>query len=237
MNIKILYDNTSKNDGFACGWGFSCLVGDSVLFDTGEKAGSLLKNMKTMKVNISDIKHIVISHDHWDHAGGLEGVLKKNKNVTIYGGKSFSSEFKELSKKNNIKPVENKYFSNISGNIYTTGTFSGEYKGNKIEEQSLVIRTHNGLTLITGCAHPGIIKITEHVKKLFSQDKIYCVLGGFHLKDACDKEIIFVCESLKSLGVEKAGPAHCSGSNGIKIFKGIYKENFVEISSGTEIEV
>ena len=38
MNIKILHDNQAKKN-FQCGWGFSALVDNSTLFDTGENAG------------------------------------------------------------------------------------------------------------------------------------------------------------------------------------------------------
>ncbi|MBU0570556.1 MAG: MBL fold metallo-hydrolase [Candidatus Omnitrophica bacterium] len=237
MKIKILYDNTTTRDDVLAGWGFSCLVGGNVLFDTGEDGNSLLKNMKTMKIDISDIKDIVISHDHWDHAGGLEVLLKRGKDLIVYGCRGFSAEFKAIMNRHNARLVEEKYFSTIRGNIYTTGAFTGIYKGNKIEEQALVVKTFNGITIITGCAHPGIIKIVKHVKNLFSQEKIYCVLGGFHLKDLPDDEIVAVCNKLRDIGVQKAGPAHCSGTDGVRIFKDILGKDFIQISAGIQIEV
>jgi metal-dependent hydrolase (beta-lactamase superfamily II) len=52
-----------------------------------------------------------------------------------------------------------------------------------------------------------------------------CLVGGFHLKGVLDEEIIDICKQLMFLGVKKTGPTHCSGDNGIKIFKENFKEN------------
>ena len=237
MNIKILYDNLSIGDEILAGWGFSCLVGERVLFDTGEEGRSLLGNMKKMKVEIADIKDIVISHDHWDHIGGLETLLKKNKDVTVYGCKGFSSGLKDIINKRGVRLMESTLFSNITGNIFTTGSIKGAYKDSEIEEQSLVLKTTKGMSIVTGCAHPGIIKIVEQVKALFPQEKLYCVLGGFHMKGMSVKEMNVICEKLKHLGVQKAGPSHCSGEKAINLFKKRFGREFVQVVAGKTIEV
>ncbi|MDP8257823.1 MAG: MBL fold metallo-hydrolase [Candidatus Aadella gelida] len=235
MNIKILYDNTKIGNKICAGWGFSCLVGDSVLFDTGEDGKNLLNNMRQMKVKLSDIKDVVISHDHWDHTGGLEAVLK-NK-ITVYGCKTFSSAFQTIVKKSGSELINLELFSNVSGNVFSTGAIQTTYKGAKFEEQSLVLRTTNGLSIITGCAHPGIVKIVERVKKLFPQETLYSVLGGFHLKGMSVKEINKVCDHLKDLDVQKTGPSHCSGERAINIFEKRFGMNFIQVSAGKQLEV
>jgi len=237
MKIKILYDNRTIGSGILAGWGFSCLVDNTVLFDMGENGSGLLNNIKNMKIDIENINNIVISHDHWDHTGGLEFFLKIRKNVTVYGCKGFSFEFKNMVNLYNAELIEERYLSPVKGNVYTTGVFTGEYKGNKIEEQALVVKTFNGITIITGCAHPGIVRMVKYVKELFPQERIYCVLGGFHLKATKNKEIISVVREFKALGVEKTGPAHCSGDDAISIFKKEYKSDFIQIEAGKEIEV
>jgi len=237
VEIKILYDNRSSEKSILSGWGFSCLVGDSVLFDTGEKGESLLNNMEEMNIDLSRIKDIIISHDHWDHTGGLESLSTRIKDFTVYGCKGFSSEFKAFMNKSNTKMVEEKHFSKITSNIFTTGAIEGIYKDGTIEEQSLVVKTSKGMSIITGCAHPGIAKIVEHIKQLFPQEKIYSVLGGFHLKDMSTNEIDGICEKLKNLGIQKVGPAHCSGEKGISVFKGKFLNNFISIAAGTIVEV
>ena len=57
-----------------------------------------------------------------------------------------------------------------------------------IPEQALVIQTEQGLVVITGCAHPGIVAILEQAQSLF-EESVYMVMGGFHLGSMSEAEI------------------------------------------------
>ena len=95
MKVKILYDSESVNKELSVGWGFSCLVDGRVLFDLGSKAGSLLKNFNKMNLSLDSLESIVISHDHWDHTGGLEDILGQKKKLRVYICPGFSDSLKE----------------------------------------------------------------------------------------------------------------------------------------------
>jgi len=99
-----------------------------------------------------------------------------------------------------------------------------------------VLDTDKGLTIVTGCAHPGIINIVKRVKETMKKD-IYLVMGGFHLLDEPVKKIEGVINELKTLGVRYVGPSHCTGEDAEKIFKEAYQENFIDIKVGKTIEV
>jgi len=99
MEIKIVFDKEAVNKNLHIGWGLSILIDKKILFDTGERGDWLIKNMKFMGINPDDIEVIVISHDHWDHTGGLEAILKAKKSKTpVYVCKDFSEELKEMIK-------------------------------------------------------------------------------------------------------------------------------------------
>jgi len=237
MEIKILYDNKTARSNILAGWGFSCLVDNSILFDTGEDKEGLLHNMKAMGASVSRLENIVISHDHWDHTGGLEEILRKREGIKVYGCPGFSRGFKKKIKDLNGRLSELREFAEIKKDIFATGAIQGTYKEQNIEEQALVVKTQKGITIVTGCAHPGIVKITEKVKKWFSDEKIYCVLGGFHLENKRKEEIIDVIEKLTILGVNKIGPAHCTGEEATDIFKKSFGKEFITITAGKECEV
>jgi 7,8-dihydropterin-6-yl-methyl-4-(beta-D-ribofuranosyl)aminobenzene 5'-phosphate synthase len=56
----------------------------TALFDTGQTAGVLTNNMAELRLDVKDLSAVAISHAHFDHTGGLEAILPKNTNLTIY---------------------------------------------------------------------------------------------------------------------------------------------------------
>ncbi len=218
MEIQILFDNETIDKKLSIGWGFSCLVDNHILFDTGESPGYLFANMDSMGIDIDTIEAVVISHDHWDHTGGLWSILKRRPKLKIYACPHFSRRFKNKISYYECQLVEADKFIPISKNVYTTGEIGGRYDGKYIPEQSLVLRTPKGVTILTGCAHPGIIAIIENVRQNIS-GSIYIVLGGFHLKGKHRETINSIIHKFKELGVKKTAPGHCTGKTVTKIFK------------------
>jgi 7,8-dihydropterin-6-yl-methyl-4-(beta-D-ribofuranosyl)aminobenzene 5'-phosphate synthase len=237
MKIKIIFDNNVMDDRFRAGWGLSVLVDEKVLFDTGEDAESLLYNMKEMGVKLDELDAVVISHDHWDHTGGLREVLKRRKGIKVYACPGFSEEFKKSVRELGGDLIEPCDFVEIRRSVYVTGVIRGDYKTQPIEEQALAVKTPKGITVVTGCAHPGVVMIVEKVKEEFAEEKVYCVFGGFHLKDKRKDEIDAVVRKLEALGVENVGPAHCSGAGAANIFRKKFKTNYIPIAAGKIFEV
>ena len=231
MYAKVLYDNKAKK-GLLSGHGFSCLIDGKILFDTGETPTSLVENMDRMMVSASELEGVVISHDHWDHTGGLWEILKRKKGIKVYACRAFSKTFKDCVKELGGKLVLVDEPTEIAENVFVTGGIDGEYKGNKIIEQALVVKGDKGASVITGCAHPGIINVLKHVKSGLGLKKLYMVFGGFHLEGMDREDIGKVISGLKKMGVMKAGPTHCSGEKARRMFSGQYHDNFVAVKAG-----
>lgn len=237
MKIKVLFDKLALDEKLQAGWGVSFLINDKVLFDTGENGEWLIHNMHVLGVDFKKIESVVISHDHHDHTGGLWDILDKKNNIRVYSCPGFGKEFKAKVKEKGSGLVEADKFTAITDGIFITGEIPGAYNGKYMPEQAIALKTENGITIITGCAHPGIIKIVEKVKSKFPDDRIHMVLGGFHLKNADKRAIEIVAEKLEKIGVIKAGPTHCSGGMAEGIFKGLYGEDFVCVRIGQDIDV
>ncbi|EHP84393.1 MBL fold metallo-hydrolase [Methanotorris formicicus] len=105
-----------------------------------------------------------------------------------------------------------------------------------LDDMSLVIRTSEGLVIISGCSHAGIVSIVKHAIKITGEKRIRSVIGGFHLIDASDERIIKTVEKLKKLDVEEVYTGHCTGLKAEAEFLTDYGEKFHKIHSGMIIE-
>lgn len=90
-----------------------------------------------------------------------------------------------------------------------------------IDETSLAINTSDGVILIVGCAHNGIVNIVSHTKKILNK-KVKAIIGGTHLKDAKDEHFDFVVNFLKEQDLELIAPGHCTGLDKINKLKDIF---------------
>ncbi len=83
------------------------------------------------------------------------------------------------------------------------------------EDQSLVIDTKDGLVLISGCGHAGLINTLEHVSANGNNKKVFTIIGGFHLFSASEEQLEWTASKLKDFGVSKIIGAHCTGINAL----------------------
>ncbi len=79
------------------------------------------------------------------------------------------------------------------------------------EDSSLVVETPEGLVVISGCAHAGIVNITEYATRFTGTARVHAVLGGLHLFDASDQQLAWTASRLRELGVAFLLGAHCTG--------------------------
>lgn len=231
--ITIVYDNNQYDPRLQTAWGFSALVeyyGQTLLFDTGGDGRILLENMRILGIDLLQIQSVVLSHAHGDHTGGLSALLGSADQPSVFLLPSFSDSYKR--QVGQATPVIEVTPGQYIGNrILTTGEMS-----RNIPEQALLVRTENGLVVITGCAHPGVVQIIEKAIEL-TNDPIYLVLGGFHLGDKNKTEISAIIADFRRLGVQKVAPCHCSGERAISMFVAEYGEAFIQAGAGTVISI
>jgi 7,8-dihydropterin-6-yl-methyl-4-(beta-D-ribofuranosyl)aminobenzene 5'-phosphate synthase len=99
---------------------------------------------------------------------------------------------------------------NWSGS-YVVKSPSGDVEDNIPEDASLVINTADGLVLVSGCGHAGIVNTIEYAKKIVRDAPIYAAIGGFHLFRATDEQLAWTAERLKEAGLVYLLGGHCTG--------------------------
>ena len=84
LNIITLLDNSVNTLGPLAHWGLSILltykdsegVGKRLLMDTGSDRDSLIRNAKHLKMDLSGIDALVLSHGHLDHTATTVGKIR-----------------------------------------------------------------------------------------------------------------------------------------------------------------
>lgn len=213
MKVTIISDNTVHKEELMSEWGFSCLIEvenlPNILFDTGASGSVLMYNMKKLDINPKDIDSVVISHNHWDHRGGLDEFLKVNSNVKLYLPYTFTNapEAEEVIRVKD--PVE------LYKNIYSTGELSNI-------EQSLLVKLDKGLVVIAGCSHPGVGNI---LNRATNYGKPIALIGGLHGFNEFNliSDLELICAT------------HCTQYK--EKIKELYPEKFIPGGSGMVIKI
>lgn len=236
VSVTSVYDNYQVNPECKTAWGFGSVIRTAehvLLFDCGGDSKALLSNLAEMGIDPKSITHVFLSHIHRDHVGGLEGFLEAGgDNVTVYVPASFPRSIHKMiiAKGGTCVPCHKP--DHINGAWYTTGELLGPPW-----EQSLIITSQRGLVVITGCAHPGIVHIVKRAQRMFPDEKVFLVLGGFHLLGASDSQLRRIVQDLKRLGVEKVAPSHCSGDRCRELFQSIYQKDYIEYGVGQTVNI
>jgi len=114
---------------------------------------------------------------------------------------------------------------------------NGNYQEDKIlDDQAIFFKTEQGLIIITGCAHRGIINTLYHARKITGINQIYAVIGGAHLIEASEERINQTIDALQKLNIKKIGLCHCTGLPAVSLLLQKFPNQFIDINSGTVLE-
>jgi 7,8-dihydropterin-6-yl-methyl-4-(beta-D-ribofuranosyl)aminobenzene 5'-phosphate synthase len=80
------------------------------------------------------------------------------------------------------------------------------------DDQTLFIETPQGLVLICGCAHAGVVNIMSYIAALTGTRQFHAIMGGLHLLHAAGERIARTAAALREFHLRKIGPAHCTGA-------------------------
>ncbi|TFG80889.1 MAG: MBL fold metallo-hydrolase [Chrysiogenales bacterium] len=234
IRVTILYDNYAALEGVQTHWGFSCLVQGvekTILFDAGSRAAILQENVRNLKVDLTRIEMIVISHLHGDHMGGIEWILSQKRDIPVFLPAMAGDEYMAKVRQWGGRPLRVKEPLEICSKVFSTGEMSADFDP-AFSEQSLVFKTAGGLLVITGCAHPGIVAVVRRAPQVVP-GLPRVVLGGFHLLNKKDGEIQAIIGGMKAAGVERCGASHCSGDRAIELFQEAFADRFLKLGVGS----
>lgn len=193
----MLIENQKKDTRLCCEHGLSLFIEhhhQCILLDAGQ-TGDFLKNATRLGKDLGQLKVAVLSHGHYDHAGGFAALLKENSQLLIYAHQDSYGTFlsgktheKEIGIPNQVKAYASQFqfsaeIKEILPDIFlvphtTEGLEKiGEEKhlyqkidnsivpDNFSHEQSLVVVTEKGVVIFNSCSHGGVKNIILEVKQ------------------------------------------------------------------------
>lgn len=213
MKIVTLVENTPGGEGCVFEHGLSFYIQtdtQKILLDTGASE-AFLQNAQRLGIDLAQVDMMVLSHGHYDHAGGILAFVKANSKAPIYmrptavkayyndrptGAKYigmdqriFTLDRIIFTEEVHVLSDQISLFSGVTGRrLWPEGNRqlkcleNGEYTQDIFDhEQSLVIREQDRSVLISGCAHNGILNILDKYQELYGAAPDM-VITGFHMK-------------------------------------------------------
>jgi len=245
----------------------------SLLLDTGATVGGVVHNLRALGVDPQEIEAIVLSHGHFDHTTGLNGLAKElqplpplsvhpdcwlKRRVAVPGQqpRELPTTSPERVRAAGFELVEQREPSLlfdgallVTGEIERTTEFEqgmaihqslrdGQWVPDPLilDDQALVTNVRGrGLVVITGCGHAGVINTILHARKLTGVERVYAVIGGFHLATSPLETVVWpTIEALVGLGPEVVVPTHCTGWRATHAIAAALPDAFVQGSVGTK---
>jgi 7,8-dihydropterin-6-yl-methyl-4-(beta-D-ribofuranosyl)aminobenzene 5'-phosphate synthase len=208
----------------------------------------VLQNARDLQIDLSTVKEVILTHNHWDHVSGLmtlrREMMKTNPSalsVVHVARGIFYSRPSQQGEANTMIALKKEYEAtggkfvvhDEAGEIFPgawlTGPVPRKYPernwsaSGKVqapeglvedtipEDQSLVLNTPQGLVVVTGCGHAGIINILTFAQSEFPDQPVQAVIGGLHLFSATDEHLNWTADKLKDFKVSNLIGAHCTG--------------------------
>jgi 7,8-dihydropterin-6-yl-methyl-4-(beta-D-ribofuranosyl)aminobenzene 5'-phosphate synthase len=80
-----------------------------------------------------------------------------------------------------------------------------------LDDQAIFFRVPEGIVILLGCGHSGLVNTMEYVGKLTGEQHIYAIIGGTHMLSASEPRLQKTVEALKKYDVQKIMLSHCTG--------------------------
>lgn len=176
-----------------------------------------LMDDNTYRYNGNPFNEDYINEKNIDFKYIKEDITYINENIIIFSNLKRSNDFELSNKLFRIKKDENYILDNFSDEIV------------------LAVKIEQGLMVILGCSHIGIVNILETIIKRTGMP-IYGVIGGSHLIEADEERLNKTIEFLKENNIKIIAMCHCTGEDAVEKIKNEFKDKFIYNNSGNIIK-
>jgi 7,8-dihydropterin-6-yl-methyl-4-(beta-D-ribofuranosyl)aminobenzene 5'-phosphate synthase len=104
------------------------------------------------------------------------------------------------------------------------------------DDQSVFFNTVEGVIVLLGCAHSGVINTLHYISRLTENRPIRAVIGGMHLAGVTTERIKRTIEEFQRIGIKYLAPAHCTGVPAIVALWNAFPSKCQPCTVGTRFE-
>jgi 7,8-dihydropterin-6-yl-methyl-4-(beta-D-ribofuranosyl)aminobenzene 5'-phosphate synthase len=236
-----------------------------LLLDTGQGL-TLLHNAEQLGIDLARLDAIVLSHGHYDHTGGLPDLLQQARGATLFlhpaaiapkysPGGEIGSPFLDAQtiSHQGHRLVWTECPMEVVSGIWVTGAIprrhpledtggrfwtdaNHENPDSLMDDQALFMETPEGMVVILGCAHAGVINTLDYIAELTGQIHFHAVIGGMHLVNARQERIQATLEQLRKYDVQLIGANHCTGPKAMGALWSELRDRCVDARVGTQFK-
>lgn len=250
MNFKIttLVENIVYGKGLQGEHGLSLFIETpehKVLFDTGA-SDLFIRNARMMKIDLSEVDYLVLSHGHRDHTGGIRHFMEINKKAPIIcKAEVFQRKFKN-ERENGIphpETLDKKRFQYVTEpreivpgvhvfpqikivdkNDTHFEQFYVEVNNDKLpdtfeDELCIALMGDKTVSVISSCSHRGITNMVRAVQETFPGIPAQVVMGGFHIHETSAEKFNVISGFFGRNLPKRLGVCHCTGVEKYAMFR------------------
>jgi 7,8-dihydropterin-6-yl-methyl-4-(beta-D-ribofuranosyl)aminobenzene 5'-phosphate synthase len=104
-------------------------------------------------------------------------------------------------------------------------------------ELLLVLRQANGLVVLSGCSHQGILNLVDATLKRFPGEPIRALLGGFHTMGDGEEAVRKIGERLLDYPIQAVYTGHCTGKRAYHVLKDVMGERLEYLPTGRVVQI
>ena len=256
--LTILADNEvagSRPKGLRAEWGFAAAV-DGVLFDAGQ-TGVAADNADTL--GVGPFETVVLSHGHYDHTTALPAFLDDAERLychpdafepKYHDDEPIGMPYARSWLESQVTLTTHREPTEVAPGIHALGEIPREYPDSRTgehlvdgqrvadpvrDDQSLVVETDEGVSLVLGCCHAGLRNTISYAESVF-EESVRTVVGGTHLRSTDPDEIEPIVDWLDGR-IERIAPTHCTGPVARRALVDGFGEDYRRVGAGSRIEL